>query len=193
MRVDAAFAVQFALGAVFLLSVASKLRDPVSFARGVLNYQILSPSLTYYAAGLIIVLESFLAASHIANRFINFASLLGLCLLLTFLFVVSINLIKKRRIPCHCFGNSSEEIISTKTILRLLLALIGEAIVFSTHFLFHRQQLDDALWSMSLAKVLGSWSWALFVLTAAMWVLALQDVVDLLMRQPRGPRERTVN
>ena len=35
--------VQLALGTVFVLSAAGKLRDPKSFARGVVDYRILPP------------------------------------------------------------------------------------------------------------------------------------------------------
>src|SRR5215469_8230279 len=109
MRIDAAFAVQFAVVDVFLFSVAGKLYDPVRFARGVLDYEILSPPLAYYAASLIIIFESLLAASHLTNRFVRLTSFFGLILLLVFLVAVSVNLAKKRKIPCHCFGYSPDE------------------------------------------------------------------------------------
>jgi hypothetical protein len=163
---------QLALGGVFLVSSASKLRDPRRFARGLTEYQVLPAGWANAAAGFVIGLEISLALAHLAGQLLTFALPLGLALLATFGVAVGLNLKRGRALPCHCFGQGSET-ISGATLVRLALLASGEVFLWKVHHPVYVQ-------SIAFPELTFGMFWAAFLLAAGFWVFAAGDLISFL-------------
>ncbi|PYK92198.1 MAG: hypothetical protein DME36_14290 [Verrucomicrobia bacterium] len=179
MLADARSAAQFALGIVFGLSTAGKLRDPKSFARGVRDFQIVPASLAYPVATLIILLEAWLAVSHFTGWRLAVSALLAIGMFLSFTLAVGLNLRRGRRLPCHCFGGRDQELISGQTLVRLALLLICEVFVLNGSGMLASSRPSDlhVLDGPGLDVILF---WGPFLLIGGSWLLSLPNVVYLL-------------
>lgn len=119
-----AYALQLALGGVFLAACALKLRRPGAFVRTVADYQVLprSAALETVAAAGIMVTEAALALSFLTGWLLEAGVVLAAATLLAFVAGVAINLRRGRTISCGCFGADTER-ISGHTLVRLGLLL----------------------------------------------------------------------
>ena len=171
---------QLALGVVFVLSAAGKLRDPAGFARGVVDYQILPASLAYPAGLLIIGLEGWLAIAHLTGLLLAIAVPLGFGTLVSFAVAVGVNLRRGRALPCYCFGGRGGETISVRTLARLLLLVGGEVLLLADPSLFTGSQIVYPGRITNFSELALPLFWATFLLVAGSWLLSLPDLVDLL-------------
>jgi hypothetical protein len=187
---DLRIVVQLAIGIVFLLSTPGKLIDPKGFARGMVEYRIVPKSVALFGAIPVIVTEIFLTVSHLTGWLLRFAVPVGLAMLLMFSIAVSINLWKGRALRCFCFGASDGELISKRTLIRLLLLLGGEIYVFTglnSLTTIRVLQLDRI---ESFAHLCVALFWAGFLLVAGGWLLSLSDAAEVLRPGTRLNRER---
>jgi Methylamine utilisation protein MauE len=178
MLAELCFAVQLAIGLVFLTSAAGKLSDPKGFARGVADYQIVPKSMTGTVSLMIVACEIWLSVTHLtvfANT-INFV--LGLGTLSTFAFAVTVNLARGRALPCHCFGGGGDT-ISTRTLARLALLASGEIFLIVTKQFRHYPEQITRPPDVFLALF-----WAVLLILAGLWFLSLGDVFELLRDIP---------
>jgi hypothetical protein len=185
---EARLVAQLAIGLVFLLSASAKLLNPAGFARGVVEYQVLPESLAYIAGLLLIPLEVFLAVSHLSGWMLAFAVPAGLGALVAFAAAVAINLRRGRALPCYCFGGEGGETISARALARLLLLLACELFVLTDPALFGRSQLVYPGRLASFSELGLALFWATFLLVAALWVLSVTDVIELLRPGAREVR-----
>jgi len=170
---------QLALGTIFGLSAAGKLRNPTGFAQGVVDYEILPPGLAYSVGLLLVPLEGFLAASHLTGWLLALAVPLGLGTLVTFGVAVGINLGRGRELPCHCFAGQGGETISGTTLARILLLVPGEALLFEDRGALASNR-PVYPWQIATLREFGlALFWTSFLLTAAMWFLSLSDLLNL--------------
>jgi Methylamine utilisation protein MauE len=174
--------VQLAIGIVFLLSALAKAQDPRGFARGVVEYRILPSSLAYGVGLVLLPLEGFLFLSHLTGWLLGLAVPLGLLLLLAFALAVGVNLGRGRVLPCYCFGSRAQggEMLSGRTLARLLLLLSGEAFLLVEVVMHNHSRA--AIYSLhvgSLYQFSLAFFWASFVLLAGSWLLGLMDLVNL--------------
>lgn len=107
---------------VFLLSVLPKVRAPSGFAKAVMAYQILPPSAARLASYTIIFIEFMLAMAFFTGVLPTWTLPIAALVLTTFLIATTINLRRRRDIPCACFGDQTER-ISTRSVARLLILL----------------------------------------------------------------------
>lgn len=175
----AGLVVQLALGIVFLLSTAGKLRRPAAFLEGVAEYEVLPRPLALAFGALVIPVEAFLAVAHLTGWGLGVAVPLGIVLLLAFAVAVGVNLGRRRDLLCHCFGSQGGERISWRSAAQILLLLAGEAVLLATTArpgapagLVH--QRVSSLEQLALATV-----WALFSLLAGLWLLRADQVYQL--------------
>jgi Methylamine utilisation protein MauE len=173
---------QLALGFVFLLGAMSKLRQPGTFTRTVVRYRLLPSGLTSPIALGLIGLESFLAVSLLTGWGLRLALPVAVVSLLIFSAAVAINLRRGRRIPCGCFGDSSE-VLSVRTLVRLSMLLTAAAMLLVLG-LAGTQALTVGLvvaggWA-GLVDALESAALAAFLLMLGLWVLNLPEVMWLL-------------
>ena len=172
--------VQLAVGLVFLLSVAGKLMNPRDFARGVVEYQVLPDRLSYLAGLLLIPTEILLAAVHLSGLLSPFGALLGVAVLTCFTAGVALNLKRGRSLPCYCFGNSKRDVISGRTLARLLLLMVGEMLLLAD-FAFSRANNPVNLVRVhNVSEFSLAFLSAIFLLIFGSWFIKAVDVVELL-------------
>jgi uncharacterized membrane protein YphA (DoxX/SURF4 family) len=173
--------VNLSLGLMFAISSTAKLGSPKRFMEGVANYGLVPQPFVSTFAIFVIVTEAVLSVLHLTGRLV--AAPLALSLLCMFFAAVSTNLIRKRAVPCHCFGSGSAEMISSRSLIRLALAISGEC--------FLLVQGGDWLTPLyaqvhvSPTDILLGVSWTLFIMLAIKWGLSLPDLIRLrLFRWP---------
>jgi hypothetical protein len=189
MNEDIGWVVRLAIGVMFALSALGKLRDVRAFAFGVREYKILPERSAVPFAILVIVCEVCLAILHLAGWLLIFAVPLGLLLLCSFLVAVSINVVRRRNVPCYCFGTGNGEVISSRSLVRLGIAILGELLlllgpsVFSgatTHVTTRRSPQDIVL----------ALTWVCFILLTTMWMMSVPDIKRLIVSLRRPPLAR---
>src|SRR5437762_2482758 len=121
--------VQLAIGWVLLFSSLGKWRDPMGFARGVEDYDVLPDRPAFIFGLLLVPLETAVAVSHLTGWWISSAVYLGLAMFGSFAVAVAINLKRGRSLHCYCFGDSKGETLSGQTLARLLLLIAGEGVL----------------------------------------------------------------
>jgi hypothetical protein len=120
-----AHALQLFLGLIFVVSAATKLRDPRAFRRTVLGYALLPTPLAGVASAVVIGAETALAVALLTGWMATVAVPVAGALVGLFLVAVAVNLRRGNRVACGCFGG--DDAISGATVARLasLLALVA--------------------------------------------------------------------
>lgn len=172
--------VQLAVGLVFLLSVKGKLLNPHGFARGVMGYQVLPDRVSYLGGLLLIPTEFFIAATHLTGWSLSFGVLLGVVTLACFTAGVAVNLKRGRLLPCHCFGDSKRDVISGRTLARLVLLTAGESLLLAD-VAFSRTNNPVSLDLVrDVSEFSSAFLSALFLLVFGNWLIYASDVAKLL-------------
>lgn len=174
--------VQLAIGLVLLQSSSVKLLNPVGFAKGVREYQILPASLAYLVGLLLIPLELFLAVSHLTGWLLAFAVPIGVAMLASFVAAVAINLKREVVLPCYCFGAQGDETISKRTLARLFLMIGGELLLIADPSLFSTSKLIYPTRITNLSELALVLFWSMFLLVAGLWLLSVTDLIALLRK-----------
>lgn len=172
--------VQLAVGLVFSVSVKGKLVNPRGFARGVMEYQVLPDRVSFLAGLLLIPTEIFIAATHLTGWLLSFGVLLGVVALACFTTGVAVNLKRGRLLPCHCFGDSKGDVISGRTLARLVLLMVGELLLLAD-VAFSRANNSLSLDRVRDVSEFGlAFLTAIFLLVFSNWLLYAPDVAKLL-------------
>jgi Methylamine utilisation protein MauE len=177
--------VQLSLGLVFLAAFATKVRAPAELLRGIAEYEVLPPSLARAAGILLIPMEGFLALAHLTGWMLAPASIAGLATLSAFTVAVSVNLGRRRDLPCHCFGGGGKERISRKTLARLLLMLGGELAVLAGVGLAP-ERFEGWVFPariQSASELIHTALLCVLLLTVSAWLLRARDVWSLFQDQ----------
>jgi len=180
-----AYAVQLALGAVFVLSVIPKLQRPREFRRTVANYKVVSPALARVVAPAVIAAEAFLAVSLLTGWLAEVALPLAIVLLLAFAAGVAVNLRRGRDISCGCFGERAEP-ISPRTLVRLAVILLAVGLVIAADgspFAFGSAHPADVT-ALQYAVEAGALGAALAVV--ALWLLHLPEIASVARQRGDG-------
>ena len=172
--------VQLAVGVVFSLSVKGKLINPRGFARGVMEFRVLPDRISYMVGLLLIPTEILIAATHLTGWLLSFGVLLGIVVLACFTTAVALNLRRGRLLPCHCFGDSKEDVISVRTLARLLLLMVGESLLLAD-VAFSKANNPASLDLVRDVSEFGSaFLPAIFLLVLGNWLLYASDIAKLL-------------
>ena len=176
--------IQFAIGIVLLCSCVGKWLNPLRFARNVGNYELLPQRLGYWFGLLVIPLETWLALAHLTGWKLQLAVRVTLALFASFAFAISINLLRGHRLPCYCFGENDDELISGSTLLRLAILLLGEAALLRRHY---AEKMTSLVFATTPAHESIGFAvlTAVLVLIATTWLLSIPDLFDLLRPCPR--------
>lgn len=179
--------IQLAIGTVLLFSGLSKVRDPLGFAHGVEDYEVLPDRLAVIFGLLVVPLEIAIAVSHLTGWWISTAVILGLAMFGSFAVAVAINLARGRSLPCYCFGDGAHETISAQTLVRLLLLIAGEGLLLLS---LQRSGTANSVLELATPQEFGmALFWTAVVVVAAMWILGLPDLLELL-RSSAAANER---
>lgn len=190
MNDETRLVVQLAIGMVFLFSTPGKLMDLKGFARGLGEYRIVPESLVAFVAMTVIVAEIFLAVSHLTGWLLRIAVPVGLVILLIFSMAVAVNLKRGQELRCYCFGASDREMISGRTLARLLLLLAGEVILITDANLFTANRIIRLDGIDSVAHFSLALFWAAFLLVVGGWLLNAGDAAKILRTGIRLNRGR---
>src|SRR5713226_1806266 len=171
---------QLVIGSVLLFSSVGKWRDPMGFAHGVEDYDVLPDRLAVIFGLLLVPLETAVALSHLTGWWISATVPLGLAMFGSFAVAVVINLMRGRSLPCYCFGDSTGETISAQTLARLLLLLGGEGLLLLSLLTSGTAELVDRQF-VTLREFGFALFWTAFVVVVAIWALALPDLHELLL------------
>lgn len=126
-------AVRLSVGCVFLWAALTKLMRPMAFAEGVIQYGILPPRLSFIGAFVVMALELAVGIAHLGGWFVVRSAEVGLLVLVTFLIVVCRQLVTGRVAPCYCFGSGGGDVLSGRSVARLILMCAGELVVVLTN------------------------------------------------------------
>ena len=106
------------LGSVFLISGIGKLLDHAKFINVVINYQIISPSLSRLYGLLLPYAELIVAVMIIFGIYVDEGAFVALLMLISFIIAISVNLARGRKnLDCGCFGNFIERKLGIHTLL----------------------------------------------------------------------------
>jgi uncharacterized membrane protein YphA (DoxX/SURF4 family) len=177
---EAAPALQVALGMVLLVSGIGKARDRHSLVAGALRYRVLAPGVVRPAAALLPFVEVSLGAALLLGVWHRPTAWLAAALFAIFAVAVGINLRRGRAIPCHCFGASAADRIGPLSLARLLILVLLALIVA-------RSDPADGLRSMVSGPVDRTLSLA-SVAVAAVWVTLMAGPLQLLIGETAAVR-----
>jgi len=126
---------RISMGVLFLFSGAVKIIDPGTFARVIIQYDIIPEVLVPYPAIVLPVLEIMLGGMLVAGYRIRASSLISMALMLMFSIFITVNVVRGQNFDCGCFelnriGIGINENISVKLVLRDLVMLAIFAAVY---------------------------------------------------------------
>jgi uncharacterized membrane protein YphA (DoxX/SURF4 family) len=165
------------VGVVLLMSSTSKVRDPRRFVRDVANYEVLPRPLNLPVALLVIAAEPAIGLGLLLTIAPRVTLPVAIGLLGAFAAAVGVNLARKRRIACGCFG--ADEFIDSRTILRLATLIILVVISWGLRVALDRAQVDANL-GVTIARA----STAALVLTGLSWLSRVAELRALVMSGP---------
>lgn len=178
--------VEIAVGLVFTLAALGKLRDPAAFVHGVIVYDVLPPPIAKVYGIVLIPLEMIIGVGLLTEWAVGPAAIAGLFLLVSFLLAVGSNVRRHREVMCYCFGGPSKEIISVRSLARIVLLILATSIILfglalrreeTLSITFGKLSVDNSLISSLIQIIL-----ALFVIICGMWLLAAPDIIRLRSR-----------
>ena len=188
----ALYALQIAVGAIFVASVVPKLRDRRAFARTVVNYEVVDARLAEALAPAVILVECFLAVSLLASVALTAGLIVGAVAVLVFLAATSINLHRGRRVECGCFGDPAE-LISGRTAARLTLLLVSIGVLLVAHAAGWTSAITPgelaAEGIASLQFLVNAAGLAAAICIAGLWITHIPDLADVIRRSASTPRQ----
>jgi hypothetical protein len=190
-----AHAFQLSLGLVFLLAVLPKLRAPRVFASTVAEYRLAPRAVTPALARGLIAVEAFLALALLSGVLVELSAPLALVTLSVFAAAVGINLRRKRKIDCGCFGAGGET-ISRRSLGRLAMLLRAAALVtVATSIMAVAPMSLTSLLSgkgPGIDQLVETGGLSLGLLLVGMWLLHLPELWSVIGIQRRSPRRGEV-
>jgi hypothetical protein len=172
--------IEKALGAMFILSSAGKMRAPKAFFRAVADYGVLPPQFSSPFGVIVMFAEAFSGAACLAGALLVIAVPLSLGLLVSFAVAVGINVAKRQDVPCYCFGRADER-VSSRTLIRLALAIAGASVLlFKPHF--PPYWVDPPSPVRDINDLVIGTVWVIIVLSVSLWLTYVQDLLRLFRR-----------
>ncbi|MEX2580450.1 MAG: MauE/DoxX family redox-associated membrane protein [Verrucomicrobiales bacterium] len=119
------FLLRLAFGAVFIWSGIAKLKDPISFAEAVRNFQIVGDPFAPALALFIPWVEVFAGVGVMSDRFVRGGAAILAASLIVFIGAMAIAWARGLDISCGCFGGSGEIDYPVKIAQNLALTAIA--------------------------------------------------------------------
>jgi len=98
------------LGITLIFAGLTKARDLPNFVIGVIYYKVLPENVARWYGRLLPFVEIGAGALLLFGIWTKLVSILSIGIFVSFSIAVSLNLARKRKIPCFCFGANSSEI-----------------------------------------------------------------------------------
>lgn len=167
---------QLAIGLVFLLSSFGKMVSANHFARGLAGYEIKNRSLAWLITVVVIAVEALLSISHLSGLGLTFSIPLAIMLWFTFLAINLILFRQGKNVKCMCFGVSTDENVSGKTIARLGLCMSAELVL---GFLLYQFESFPHVGSLTLVECIYALISSGMLLIVAVWLTELPSLLAL--------------
>jgi hypothetical protein len=179
MRPEVTIMLQLAIGIVFLLSSAPKVRRPMDFASAVTAYRVVPATWSVPVAVAVVACEAFIALTHLSGVLLWPAIALSVALLVMVVLALLRVLRRGTAVPCACFG-AADEVVRGRTLARVLLLLGAEVV------LWFGARPPVLLSSLRLEQIVGGAAVAVLALVLCSWLLALPDFRILLRHSQLG-------
>jgi len=147
-----------ALGIVFALAAAPKVRHPRRFARAVGSYGLLPSRLAPAAATLLVAAESMLAVGHLSGQGVPVVAAMGLLVGAAMLAGSAVLSRQGTDVPCFCFDSTGLERIGMRTVVRAGMVVAGEGALLVSGLRTSTLTAEALLVALSL---LGVAAWVL--------------------------------
>ena len=161
---------EIAVGLVFLWSTVTKAARPAEFFDALSDYGLERPIVAVPFGSALIALESTVAVTHLTGWQVQWGIVLAIVLLTTFIFVVSLALIRGIAVACLCFGTRSGEMASLHTLVRLLLLAASEFAMAGV-WLISRGNGWTRPYQLDVEKALTALMGATAMLLVAAWLV----------------------
>jgi uncharacterized membrane protein YphA (DoxX/SURF4 family) len=112
---------RWVLGLTLLMAGVAKLRHLSAFVAGVLDYDLLPAPLGQLYGRLLPLIEIGTGVFLLLNRWVRPSAFISGLMFISFAIAVIVNLVRKRDIPCYCFGADSSTKLGWHTLLRIML------------------------------------------------------------------------
>lgn len=122
------------VGGVFVVAAIAKLTRPVKeFQLAILGYRLIPERLATLLARYLPPIELLVGLCLITGLFIQFASIVSICLLLTFTTALILALRSGKHVDCGCIGSVRIEKVQQRLVWRnAILMLISGWLMFTT-------------------------------------------------------------
>jgi hypothetical protein len=182
--------IQLALGAFLVFSSLGKVTHYSGFLRGVQEYDILPIALAKVFGIFVMIFELALAISHLTGLALSFMAQCGAILFFLFLVAIVVNLMRREQLPCYCLGTSEGEMISRKSVVRLVI-MIGAEILLVRHVGFSFESMSPLQFISSAEDIVALITWSIFVLIGMTWLLSSADILRVVVLLSRGLLSKT--
>lgn len=185
------FALQLAIGFVFLVAAVSKLRRPRSFSGLIRDYNIVPSAVVVPTSTLIVAVEFFLAVALVTGAVLPVALPLAVATLVVFAVAVSVNLRRGRLVRCGCFGDDDER-ISGRSVARLGEMLLAAIVLMVANALGVAAVTVDDLASAGFGAVTYLSEIApvaAFLVLVGLWMLHLPELSSLVRMRRAIPSQ----
>ena len=130
------------LGIVFVYASIDKIINPIDFSNAIDNYHITPIQLNNIAALIIPWIELVIGICLLAGVFLKGASMISICLLIFFIFIISQALVRGIDLHCGCFDLAQKEVKDGNIKLEMIKRII-EDVVFLTLAFIIKNKLKD--------------------------------------------------
>jgi len=166
------------LGVTLTLAGCEKIHHFSVFVAGVLHYQILPIRLAHWYSRFLPAAEIVTGILLLLGSWMQHAAIMSTTMFVSFAIAVGINLARKRKIPCFCFGADSSK-IGWHTETRILFLLFASLILaLAPH---HQDVLLDFILDPSISGLINLIPMIL-VTTFGLLLLSLIEVSPLVVK-----------
>lgn len=117
------------LGITLIFAGLEKVRELPDFVIGVIYYKVLPENVARWYGRLLPFVEIGAGALLLFGIWTKSVSILSIAMLVSFSIAVSLNLARKRNMPCFCFGTNSSK-IGWHTLVRIFLLITASFPIF---------------------------------------------------------------
>ena len=130
------------LGIIFIYASVDKIANPVDFSNVIDNYHISPVQLNNLAALIIPWVELVVGLFLIFGIFLEGSSLISICLLMFFIFIISQALVRGIDLHCGCFDLSQKAISNENIKLEMIKRIIEDFVFLLLAFIIKKRKID---------------------------------------------------
>ena len=130
------------LGVVFIYASIDKIANPIDFSNAIDNYHISPVQLNNLAALIIPWVELVVGLFLVFGIFLEGSSLISICLLMFFIFIISQALVRGIDLHCGCFDLSQKAISNENIKLEMIKRIIEDFVFLFLAFIVNKRKIN---------------------------------------------------